>query len=84
MKNYPPLVALLAALLLTSGCATRTTASGGRETHVLGGAVSVATNSFQPVTPATVNTDVSNITGRRDPSGTKVSLFWGLLTFHDY
>lgn len=78
------LPAAACAVLLTSGCATKTTASGGRETNILGGAVTVATNSFQPPTPATLDTDLSKITGKGDPSGKKVSLFWGLLTFRDY
>lgn len=82
-RNLLP-AAAACAVLLTSGCATKTTASGGRETHILGGAVSVATNSFQPPTPATLETDMSKIAGRGDPSGKKVSLFWGLLTFKDY
>lgn len=76
--------AALAVLLLASGCATRNTSSGGKETTVLGGAVTVASDSFQPVTPATINTDTSAIVGKSGPSGKKVSLFWGLLTFHDY
>ena len=78
------LPAAACAVLLASGCATKTTASGGRETNILGGAVTVATNSFQPPTPATLDTDTSKITGKGDPSGKKVSLFWGLLTFRDY
>ena len=67
-----------------TGCATRTTSSGGRETIVLGGAVSVSSESFQPVTPVTINADTSKIAGKADPSGRKVSLLWGLITLHDY
>lgn len=84
MKTKLPLVAALAVVLFSSGCATRNTASGGKETTVLGGAVSVATESFQPINPATVNTDTSKIVGKDGPSGKKISLFWGLLTMHDY
>jgi len=81
--------ALLAAvafvlLLLASGCATRTTASGGRETTLLGGAVTVSTNSFQPPTPATLDIDTSKLASTGDPTGKKVTLFWGLITLHDY
>jgi hypothetical protein len=82
-----PIVALVAAVSLlcfVSGCATRNTMSGGKETSVLGGAVTVATDSFQPTPPATIDTDTSKIVGKKGPSGKKVSLFWGLLTFHDY
>jgi hypothetical protein len=78
------LAALLGLLVLASGCATRNTMSGGKETTVLGGAVTVATESFQPTPPTTVDADTSKIVGKKGPSGKKVSLFWGLLTLHDY
>jgi len=85
MKTSPAFAAvLLASVLLASGCASRITASGGRETTVLGGAVTVATQSFQPVTPVTIDTDMSKLASNGDPSGTKVSLLWGVLTFHNY
>ncbi|MEO5958198.1 MAG: hypothetical protein ABIZ49_02650 [Opitutaceae bacterium] len=74
----------LGSVLLVSGCATHATSSGGRETTVLGGAVTVSTNSFQPPTPATIDVDTSKIVSRGNPSGKKVSLFWGLITLHDY
>jgi len=79
-----PLVTVLAALTLASGCATRNTATGGKETTLLGGAMVVSKDSFQPVNPATVDTDTSKLIGTNGPSGKKVSLFWGLLTLHDY
>lgn len=84
MKKIPALAALLVVLLFASGCATRNTSSGGKETTVLGGAVTVATDSFQPVNPATLNADTSKITGKTGPSGKKVSILWGLVTLHDY
>ena len=77
--------AVLAGVLFTSGCATRVTASGGRETNILGGAVTLSSNSYQPVTPATAaDVDTSKFIGRGDPSGKKISLFWGLINLHDY
>jgi hypothetical protein len=76
--------ALAAALLGGSGCATRNTSSGGKETSVLGGAVTVATDSFQPTPAATLDADTSKIVGKNGPSGKKVSLLWGLITLHDY
>ncbi len=82
-SKFLPVIAV-AALLLSAGCATRNTSSGGKETTVLGGAVTVASDSFQPVNPATINTDTSKLVGKSGPSGKKVSLFWGLLTFSDY
>lgn len=78
------LAATLSLLVVASGCATRRTVSGGKETSVLGGAVTVATDSFQPTPPATVDADTSKLVGRSGPSGKKVSLFWGLVTLHDY
>lgn len=84
MKTKLPSVAALALVLITSGCATRNTSSGGKETTVLGGAVTVATDSFQPATPATLDVDTTKLTGKDGPSGKKVSLFWGLVTFRDY
>ena len=78
------LATLLGLFALASGCATRNTMSGGKETTVLGGAVTVATDSFQPTPPTTIDADTSKIVGKKGPSGKKVSLFWGLLTLHDY
>jgi hypothetical protein len=83
MKAKLALAAIACGLVL-SGCATRTTAGGGRETTVLGGAVTVASKSFQPTNPATVDADTSKIVGRNGPSGEKVTLLWGLITLHDY
>lgn len=84
MKPSARLSALLVATALLCGCATRHTSTGGKETTVLGGAVAVSNDSFQPPNPATLNADTSKIVGKNGPSGKKVSLFWGLLTFHDY
>jgi len=84
MKSTLQLAALLSVLALVSGCATRKTSSGGKETSVLGGAVTVATDSFQPTNPATIDADTSKIVGKNGPSGKKTTLFWGLLTLHDY
>jgi len=75
---------LCTSALFASGCATRVTASGGRETTVLGGALTVASDSFQPTNPATLDVDSTKLGSNGDPSGKKVSLFWGLITFHDY
>lgn len=84
MKTFLQLLALVVLFSVTAGCATRTNTSGGKETTVLGGAVKVSRDSFQPITPTTINTDTSTIAGKSGPSGKKVSVLWGLLTFHDY
>lgn len=82
--NYRLTLVALVVLAFGSGCATRNTSSGGKETSVLGGAVTVASDSFQPTPPATLDVDTTKIAGKNGPSGKKVSLFWGLVTFHDY
>lgn len=84
MKKSPLLAAALILLAFASGCATRNTSSGGKETNVLGGAMIVSKDSFQPTTPATLDADTSKIVGKNGPSGNKVSLFWGLITLKDY
>ena len=84
MKPKLLLSAALASLLLASGCATRNTASGGRETTVLGGAITVATNSFEPTNAATLDADTSKLASTGNPTGKKTTLFWGLITLHDY
>jgi hypothetical protein len=84
MKIMFRLAASLALLAFASGCATRNTSSGGTETSVLGGAVTVARDSFQPTTPATLDADTSKIIGKSGPSGKKVTVLWGLITLHDY
>jgi hypothetical protein len=76
---------LCATALLATGCATRVTASGGRETNILGGAVTVSTDSFQPATPATaIDADTSKLASAGNPTGKKTTILWGLITFHDY
>jgi len=76
---------VLGTLWFASGCATHVTGSGGRETTVLGGAVSVSSDSFQPPTPnAAVDVDTSKLVGKGDPSGRKISILWGLINLHDY
>ena len=84
MKNKAPLLLACAAVLFASGCATRSTASGGRQTSLLGGALTVETNSFEPTPPATVDTDTSKVVSNGNPTGRKTTLLWGLITLHDY
>ena len=84
MKPKLLLAATVTLALCVSGCASRTTSSGGKETSLLGGALTVSDSSFQPVNPATINTSTSSMTGKNGPSGNKVSVLWGLFTFNDY
>ena len=84
MKSTLRLAAVLTLVACASGCATRNTSSGGRETTLLGGAVTGAADSFQPTRPTTVDTDVSKLVGKNGPSGSKVTILWGLITLRDY
>jgi hypothetical protein len=84
MKSRLPLAAALLLALAASGCATRNTSGGGKETTLLGGAVTVASDSFQPPTPATVDTDTTKLIGKNGPSGGRVTILWGLITLRDY
>lgn len=83
--KFRVLLLSVTALSLLSGCATRNTVGGGKETTVLGGAVTVSTGSFeQPVSTAVGVVDTTKFKPSGQPSGTKTSLLWGLLTFTDY
>ena len=84
MKSTLRFAAVLALVACVSGCATRNTSSGGRETTLLAGAVVYASDSFQPTSPATVDADTSKLIGKNGPSGKKVTFLWGLITLHDY
>lgn len=73
------------ALTFLSGCSTRNTTGGGKETTVLGGVVTVTTRSFEQPKATTVGTvDTTSLKPEGQPSGTKTSLLWGLMTFRDY
>lgn len=84
--NFKPLrfFFTLALLVLASGCATHPSVSGGSNTSLLAGAITVSTKSYEPVPPATLDVDTTKLLGQGAPSGAKVSLLWGLITIHDY
>jgi hypothetical protein len=84
LNGLPTATALALVILASSGCATRNLSSGGKETTLLAGAVTVATDSFQPTNPATLDVDTSKMIGKTGPSGKKVTVLWGLITLHDY
>ena len=84
MKPKLLLAATLTLALCASGCASRTTSTGGKETSLLAGALTVSDNSFQPTNPATIDMDTSKVMGKSGPSGSTVSVLWGLFKFHDY
>jgi uncharacterized protein YceK len=76
------LVLALLMLVFLAGCATRQTKTG-HHTSLLGGLAEVNTGSYQAAGPATIGVDASQLTGRDNPTGTRVRLLWGLLTFTD-
>lgn len=83
--KFSALLLSITALSLLSGCATRNTAGGGKETTVLGGAVTVTTRSFEkPAATAVGEVDTTKFKPSAQPTGAKTSLLWGLLTFRDY
>jgi hypothetical protein len=83
-RRFLPLLCLLSLFALLSGCASRTTAGGGRETSMLGGVMVVTAKSYVPPEPTTFAVDTTKLHPIGDPSGTKTTLFWGLITLADY
>jgi len=78
-----PAVSSTLALLSTAGCATRTTASGGRNHPPRWCPVTRRHRVFQPAPATTVAVDTTKIVGQ----GTfraKTTLLWGLITLQDY
>ncbi len=77
-------IGLCAALATLSGCATQTTRTG-KNTNILGGLVTVKTGYFQTAKPATIEGNTNELWGDMgNPSGTQVTLGWGLITSNDY
>ena len=74
--QHLPLFVLLTATFLASACATRPTTGGGRETVGLGGAVTVATKSFQPTAQTTIPVDTTKLVGLGRPGGARTSVLW--------
>ncbi|AHF89458.1 hypothetical protein OpiT1DRAFT_04645 [Opitutaceae bacterium TAV1] len=75
---------LCVAIVSLSGCATQQTRTG-RTTNVLGGLVTVKTGYWQSPSPTTIDGNVNELWGDAgNPSGTQVSLGWGLITANDY
>lgn len=82
MKCLAPLIAVLALACLVTGCATQKT-KNGRTTTVLGGLVKVESGSYQAASVTTIPLDGAKLIGRNNPSGTQVSVLWGLITYTD-
>ena len=74
-----------AALCLTglTGCDTGRAQMGPREANFLGIA-KVERESYTPTGPNTFAVHTDEILNRKNFSGDKVTLFWGLVTLKDY
>lgn len=48
------------------------------------GIVKTTENSYDPVSPTTLDVRTDQLSGRKNYSGRKLELFWGLITVADY
>ena len=78
------LLTLLSAALIVSGCSTSQTAGGTNHTVVLGGLYKSKEAAYEPVSVLTFHTSQDDWFPSADYTGTKVSFFWGLITYTDY
>ena len=77
------ILALTIAAFCTTGCDKGRSQVGPREANMLG----IAKIQKENYTPAGVNTfpvETDELYSRRNFSGDKVTLFWGLVTIMDY
>lgn len=82
MKRFAPLLAVVVLACLATGCATQKT-KNGRNTTLLGGLARVDAGSYQAAPATTIPLEGANLLGRNNPSGTQVSVLWGLFTYTD-
>ena len=77
-------LAPLVLLAFATGCSTQPSIGGGSKNTLLAGVATVSTKSYQPIRATTIDVDTTKIVGNGSPSGTNISLLWGLITLHDY
>lgn len=77
------LLALSLATFLLSGCDKGQSQMGPRETNLLG-AVKVEKESYSPAGVNTSAISTDELYARKNFTGDKVTLFWGLITLKDY
>lgn len=77
------LLSLSFAALVFTGCDGGTAQMGPKETNLLGLA-KVEKESFQPTEVTTFALSTDELYTRKNYSGDKVTLLWGLITLKDY
>ena len=71
-------------LLVSTGCQSISSSSNGpKETNLLG-IVKVQPDSYSPSSPATFTLSTDELSNRKNYSGGKTTLLWGLITLKDY
>ena len=56
---------------------------GSKETNLLG-IVKIQSDAYSPSSPATISLSTDELSNRKNYSGGKTSLLWGLITLKDY
>ena len=75
---------LLLFLLVFTGCQSINSSSiGPKQTNLLG-IVKVQSDSYSPSSPATFSLSTDELSNRKNYSGGKTTLLWGLITLKDY
>jgi hypothetical protein len=71
--------------LFLAGCATTEDASGGAEPDFnLLGIIKVENESYEPTKPTDIRVSEGEVVPNENPTGRKVELLWGLVSFTDY
>ena len=77
------LLSLSFAALVFTGCDGGTAQMGPKEASILGVA-SIEKESYEPTGPNTFALSTDELYSRKNYSGDKVTLLWGLVTIKDY
>lgn len=85
MKSKSLLTLAICAIAASffTGCSTQKT-STGRHNSLLGGLITYDTGSYAPVRNTTIDVDATQLLGRVNPSGDRMTFLWGTVTTHDY
>ena len=77
-------LSLFLCLLVFTGCQAISNSSiGPKETNLLG-IVKVQSDSYSASGPATFSLSTDELSNRKNYSGSKTTLLWGLITLKDY
>ena len=77
-------ISLFLFSLVFTGCQGINSSSiGPKETNLLG-IVKVQSDSYSPTSPATFSLSTDELSNRKNYSGGKTTLLWGLITLKDY